>query len=132
MYVRRASWFFPASWQKLIVQRVQAQAWLERALGEGRLTLQNERKDPASADVVWHGDARARCAVYRFNTRRKQQLFCPRCGASLGIDFAEAEGRDGYGISVGLPLLSFLISVALSLLLFSKKAGTGFSPSGSG
>lgn len=55
--------------------------------------------DPKKKDVHWHGDARDRCAVYLFNTKKKDQLFCPRCGASLGIDFRE---EDDYGISVRL------------------------------
>jgi hypothetical protein len=58
--------------------------------------------DPHRQDVKWHGDSRSRCAVYRFNTKQKDQLFCPKCGTSLGIDFRESMKPrfDGYGISV--------------------------------
>jgi hypothetical protein len=55
---------------------------------------------PPASDVSWEGDSRERCAVYRFNTKQKQQLFCPRCGASIGIDFQEVPGRADYGMSV--------------------------------
>ncbi|TPX13167.1 uncharacterized protein E0L32_006367 [Thyridium curvatum] len=44
---------------------------------------------PHRKDVKWHGESHERCAVYRFNTKQKDQLFCPRCGASLGIDFRD-------------------------------------------
>ncbi|KAI1456172.1 hypothetical protein F4805DRAFT_246891 [Annulohypoxylon moriforme] len=56
---------------------------------------------PQVKDVVWHNDGRKRCASYRFNSKKMDQMFCPKCGTSLGIDF---EGffkeRDIYGISV--------------------------------
>ncbi|KAB5586012.1 Mss4-like protein [Coniochaeta sp. 2T2.1] len=57
---------------------------------------------PHRQDVKWHGGSRSRCSVYRFNTKRKDQLFCSRCGTSLGIDFRESTKPkfDGYGISV--------------------------------
>lgn len=37
---------------------------------------------------------------YRFNTKQKDQMFCGKCGASLGIDFRETPDFNGYGISV--------------------------------
>ena len=47
--------------------------------------------------------------MYQFNTKQKDQLFCPKCGASLGIDFRDVlkPEWDGYGISVSgtLPFL---------------------------
>ena len=52
---------------------------------------------PKKDEVKWIGDSKARCAVYQFNTKQKDQLFCPRCGVSIGIDFRDV--RDGYGIS---------------------------------
>ncbi|KAI1110039.1 glutathione-dependent formaldehyde-activating enzyme, partial [Nemania sp. NC0429] len=55
---------------------------------------------PEAKDIVWHNDGRARCAAYRFNTKRKDHLFCPKCGASLGIDNRETLTPRRYGISV--------------------------------
>ncbi|KAI1184900.1 glutathione-dependent formaldehyde-activating enzyme [Nemania serpens] len=55
---------------------------------------------PEAKDVTWHNDGRARCAVYRFNTKRKDHLFCPKCGASLGIDNRETLTPRRYGFSV--------------------------------
>jgi len=74
-----------------------------------------ELPDPDAADVTWHGASRARCGVYRFNTKRKQQLFCPRCGVSLGIDFTGVPGRTDYGISVRGRL--FLLSLSFPPVL---------------
>ncbi|KAI1161796.1 hypothetical protein F5B18DRAFT_420329 [Nemania serpens] len=56
--------------------------------------------NPEAKDITWHNDGRARCAVYRFNTKRKDHLFCPKCGASLGIDNRETLTPRRYGISV--------------------------------
>ncbi|KAI6353180.1 hypothetical protein MCOR25_009131 [Pyricularia grisea] len=53
---------------------------------------------PKRHQLKWHGDSQSRCAVYQFNTKKKDQLFCPKCGSSIGIDFRDV--RDGYGISV--------------------------------
>ena len=36
----------------------------------------------------------------QFNTKTKDQLFCPKCGASIGIDFRENHNPKRYGISV--------------------------------
>ncbi|KAJ9141921.1 hypothetical protein NKR23_g7639 [Pleurostoma richardsiae] len=60
---------------------------------------------PAREEVEWHGDSLARCARYQFNTKEKDHLFCPKCGASLMIDFREFYANDekpwfGYGVSV--------------------------------
>ncbi|KAI0161541.1 glutathione-dependent formaldehyde-activating enzyme [Xylariaceae sp. FL1272] len=54
---------------------------------------------PEAKDVVWHNNSRERCAGYRFNTKKKDQMFCPKCGASIGIDFKEAREPHVYGIS---------------------------------
>ncbi|KAI1136728.1 hypothetical protein F5Y05DRAFT_414983 [Hypoxylon sp. FL0543] len=53
-----------------------------------------------STDVAWHNNGRERCASYRFNTKQKDQMFCPKCGASLGIDFEKWWPDHTYGISV--------------------------------
>ncbi|KAH8202116.1 hypothetical protein TruAng_003694 [Truncatella angustata] len=54
---------------------------------------------PKATEVTWHNDGRARCSNYRFNTKQKDQMFCPKCGASLGIDFREFHKQHTYGIS---------------------------------
>ncbi|KAI0832985.1 Mss4-like protein [Hypoxylon sp. FL0890] len=58
---------------------------------------------PKATDVVWHNNGRERCASYRFNTKQKDQMFCPKCGASLGIDFEKWWPDHTYGISVSTP-----------------------------
>ncbi|ROW06465.1 hypothetical protein VMCG_04387 [Cytospora schulzeri] len=57
---------------------------------------------PNRDKVQWHGDAESRVSRYRFNTKEKDQMFCPKCGASLGIDFRDSfkPKFDGFGISV--------------------------------
>ncbi|KAI0025113.1 glutathione-dependent formaldehyde-activating enzyme [Xylariomycetidae sp. FL0641] len=55
---------------------------------------------PHEPEVQWHNDSRSRVAGYRFNSKEKEQMFCPKCGASLGIDFQEAWQPHTYGISV--------------------------------
>ncbi|KAI1388919.1 uncharacterized protein F4822DRAFT_262292 [Hypoxylon trugodes] len=55
---------------------------------------------PKAKDVVWHNDGRKRCASYRFNTKTKDQMFCPKCGTSIGIDFEAVHKEHTYGISV--------------------------------
>ncbi|ROW12879.1 hypothetical protein VPNG_04689 [Cytospora leucostoma] len=59
-------------------------------------------KDPDREKVQWRGDSEARLSRYRFNTKQKDQLFCPKCGASIGIDFRDffKPKFDGFGISV--------------------------------
>jgi hypothetical protein len=57
---------------------------------------------PVATEVVWRNDGRARCANYQFNTKQKDQMFCPKCGTSLGIDFREVHSPHCYGISVCL------------------------------
>ncbi|KAK9798684.1 putative Glutathione-dependent formaldehyde-activating enzyme [Seiridium cardinale] len=64
-----------------------------------RLTLTSFWTDPKATEVNWHNDGRARCANYQFNTKQKDQMFCPKCGASLGIDFREVHEPQVYGIS---------------------------------
>lgn len=51
---------------------------------------------------------------YRFNTKLKDQMFCSRCGASLGIDFRDVlkPKFDGFGISVCV-FSSFFFSFSL-------------------
>ncbi|KAK7748005.1 hypothetical protein SLS53_001257 [Cytospora paraplurivora] len=57
---------------------------------------------PDREKVQWHGDSEARLSRYRFNTKQKDQLFCPKCGASIGIDFRDffKPRFDGFGINV--------------------------------
>ncbi|KAG9256667.1 uncharacterized protein F5Z01DRAFT_634242 [Emericellopsis atlantica] len=59
---------------------------------------------PEENEVEWHDDSRAKCVNYQFNTKKKDQMFCPKCGVSIGIDFrrlkAEDPKRKAYGISV--------------------------------
>ncbi|KAI0875142.1 glutathione-dependent formaldehyde-activating enzyme [Hypoxylon argillaceum] len=55
---------------------------------------------PEAKDVVWHNNGRERCSNYRFNTKQKDQMFCPKCGASLGIDNRQTLTPHRYGISV--------------------------------
>lgn len=54
-------------------------------------------------DVTWHGDSWKRLSRYQFNTKAKDQLFCGKCGASIGIDFRDLHppGKPSmFGISV--------------------------------
>ncbi|KAK2607272.1 hypothetical protein N8I77_005961 [Diaporthe amygdali] len=57
---------------------------------------------PSRENVKFHGDGESKVQRYRFNTKEKDQMFCGRCGASLGIDFRDfyKEKWSGYGISV--------------------------------
>ena len=66
-----------------------------------------QKIDPEAKDVVWHNNSRERCGTYQFNTKEKDQLFCPKCGASLGIDFRETQKPHRYGISVRSSGLSY-------------------------
>ncbi|KAL1855771.1 hypothetical protein Daus18300_010946 [Diaporthe australafricana] len=57
--------------------------------------------DPNREDVKFHGDGESRVQRYRFNTKEKDQMFCGKCGASLGIDFRDFfKPKMVYGISV--------------------------------
>ncbi|KAI0392530.1 hypothetical protein F5Y17DRAFT_459749 [Xylariaceae sp. FL0594] len=69
------------------------------SLDEYEVTECNCSAYPEAKDVVWHNDGRARCAEYRFNTKEKDQLFCPKCGASIGIDFRDVLTPRRFGIS---------------------------------
>lgn len=61
--------------------------------------------DPDRNDVTWHGDSEKRVSRYQFNTKKKDQLFCPKCGASLGIDFREFYAPKKYPIGVSVSCL---------------------------
>ncbi|KAI1083726.1 Mss4-like protein [Whalleya microplaca] len=54
---------------------------------------------PEAEDVVWHNNGQERVSRYQFNTKLKDQMFCPKCGASLGIDFRECHKPHTYGIN---------------------------------
>lgn len=52
--------------------------------------------------MEWHGDSWNRLSKYQFNTKRKDQLFCGKCGASLGIDFRDFFAPKEYPIGVNV------------------------------
>lgn len=62
---------------------------------------------------------------YQFNTKQKDQLFCGKCGASIGIDFREflSPGPSRFGISVSVNPTAEVLGGGLShtdgLLFFS-------------
>jgi hypothetical protein len=62
-----------------------------------RTRIDGYELDPKKENVTWYGDSRSRCINYLFNTKQKDQMFCPKCGTSLGIDF---RNNSVYGISV--------------------------------
>lgn len=77
--------------------------------------------DPTRDQVKWHSDSWDRLSRYRFNTKQKDQLFCGKCGASIGIDFREfLKPRMLFGISVSLFVL------LLSLRLHTPPPATVF------
>ncbi|KAB5582556.1 hypothetical protein GE09DRAFT_1211197 [Coniochaeta sp. 2T2.1] len=86
----------------------------------GYLLIYGVKLQGKQEDVKWHGDSRSRCSVYRFNTKRKDQLFCSRCGTSLGIDFRESTKPkfDGYGISARA-----FYGIDLNMLRYEKGNG---------
>ncbi|EWZ96717.1 hypothetical protein NW765_010784 [Fusarium oxysporum] len=56
---------------------------------------------PAYEKVTWHNDSDKRVSRYQFNTKARDHMFCPKCGASIGIDFARVwPEAPRYGISV--------------------------------
>ncbi|KAI0536292.1 glutathione-dependent formaldehyde-activating enzyme [Xylaria digitata] len=55
---------------------------------------------PDAKDVVWHNNGRERCTNYQFNTKTRDHMSCPKCGASLGIDFREVFKPHRFGFSV--------------------------------
>ncbi|KXJ96594.1 Mss4-like protein [Microdochium bolleyi] len=58
---------------------------------------------PEDKDLTWLNGSFERMSRYRFNTKNKDQLFCPKCGTSLAIDFRdclrERLGKRFYGLS---------------------------------
>ncbi|KAI5457321.1 Mss4-like protein [Mariannaea sp. PMI_226] len=54
---------------------------------------------PPYEDVIWHYGSDTRVSRYAFNTKTRDHMFCPKCGASIGIDFREQDPKR-YGISV--------------------------------
>lgn len=76
--------------------------------------------DPLREEVKWHGDSWARLSKYQFNTKQKDQLFCGKCGASIGIDFREfnAPRPSRFGISVSRLSISFFVFYCPSLSWF--------------
>ncbi|KAJ4189238.1 hypothetical protein NW755_006057 [Fusarium falciforme] len=56
---------------------------------------------PFHPKVKWHHDSEARVSRYEFNTKTRDHMFCPKCGASIGIDFKRFKpDKPYYGISV--------------------------------
>ncbi|KAH7149834.1 Mss4-like protein [Dactylonectria estremocensis] len=49
--------------------------------------------------VTWHHGSDTRVGRYQFNTKTRDHMFCPKCGASIGIDFWNEDPKE-YGISV--------------------------------
>lgn len=57
--------------------------------------------DPTHEKVTWHNGSDKRVARYMFNTKTRDHMFCPKCGASIGIDFEKKRPEKPlYGISV--------------------------------
>ncbi|KAF9772258.1 hypothetical protein IL306_010040 [Fusarium sp. DS 682] len=57
--------------------------------------------DPTYEKVTWHNESDKRVSRYQFNTKTRDHMFCPKCGASIGIDFAKKwPDNPRYGISV--------------------------------
>lgn len=57
--------------------------------------------DPKYEKVEWHNDSDKRVSRYLFSTKTRDHMFCPKCGASIGIDFGKTRPNDPlYGISV--------------------------------
>ncbi|KAH7015490.1 Mss4-like protein [Ilyonectria destructans] len=54
---------------------------------------------PLHEAVTWHHGSDTRVARYQFNTKTRDHMFCPKCGASIGIDFNHKEPK-AYGISL--------------------------------
>ncbi|KAK0386887.1 hypothetical protein NLU13_5200 [Sarocladium strictum] len=77
---------------------------------------------PTYDEVTWHDGSKEKCSKYevrpfappesrgeknrelafnslQFNTKTRDHLFCPKCGASIGIDFQRL-GKLKYGINV--------------------------------
>ncbi|CAM1509321.1 Fc.00g030600.m01.CDS01 [Cosmosporella sp. VM-42] len=54
---------------------------------------------PTYEKVTWHNTSETRVSRYFFNTKTRDHMFCPKCGASIGIDFKQADPLR-YGISV--------------------------------
>lgn len=71
--------------------------------------------DPPYEDVTWHEGSDGRVSRYRFNTKTRDHMFCPRCGTSIGIDFFEAEPKR-YGISVSFYFLYCFIMLGIVML----------------
>jgi hypothetical protein len=74
---------------------------VEMRSGCSRLTSAcfRSRIDPNYENVTWHHGSETRVGRYQFNTKTRDHMFCPRCGASIGIDFWNADPKR-YGISV--------------------------------
>lgn len=65
--------------------------------------------------MTWHHGSDTRVGRYQFNTKTRDHMFCPKCGASIGIDFNHKEPKS-YGISV----CEFLLQVNTTRLMTNQ------------
>ncbi|KAK4458941.1 centromere protein v [Cladorrhinum samala] len=79
---------------------------------------------PPYEKVKWHNDSRSRCATYQFNEKIKDQLFCPKCGISIGIDFRESNIPVSRNHHYGLSVRTFN-NIDLSTLTYRQFDGIG-------
>ncbi|KAM0413963.1 hypothetical protein ACHAPD_007205 [Fusarium lateritium] len=58
-------------------------------------------EDTSHEKVTWHNGSDKRVGRYMFNTKTRDHMFCPKCGASIGIDYEKKRPENPlYGISV--------------------------------
>ncbi|KAF2971482.1 hypothetical protein GQX73_g2112 [Xylaria multiplex] len=81
---------------------------------------------PDAKDVVWHNNSRERCVNYQFNTKTRDHMSCPKCGASLGIDFREVFKPHRFGFSART-----IYGIELDKLIYKEGDGlTRLKPAG--
>ncbi|KAH9907886.1 Mss4-like protein [Xylariomycetidae sp. FL2044] len=80
---------------------------------------------PPAKDVVWHNNSQSRVSRYRFNTKEKDQMFCPQCGASIGIDFREWHGFKEHTLGISVRAIN---GIDLKSLNYKDLDGVGKVP----